>query len=243
MWAASPSKRAEPPWRGYSRASRPCPGCARCRGCGSHPRRGRRKGASGGRSSSRVARRPRRRAAPGVMVTVTRPAPLQKDVHRLAVAVKALAHDGRDAGGADEAPLAEILARGDVGDVHLDRRNADGLERVEQGDAGVCIGGGVEDDAVCTVIIRLLDGVDELALVVRLVERDVYAALLRVGANEGLQVFVGTAAVDPRLADAQHIEVRTVQNENVHFIHSFSMRCAVSSTVPLPSICRSAAAQ
>ena len=85
--------------------------------------------------------------------------------------------------------------------------------------------------------------VDELALVVRLVERDVHAALLRVGADEGLQVFVGTAAVDPRLADAQHIEVRTVQNENVHFIHSFSMRCAVSSTVPSPSICRSAAAQ
>ena len=107
----------------------------------------------------------------------------------------------------------------------------------------MCIGGGVEDDAVCTVIIRLLDGVDELALVVRLVERDVHAALLRVGADEGLQVFVGTAAVDPRLADAQHIEVRAVQNENVHFIHSFSMRCAVSSTVPSPSICRSAAAQ
>ena len=38
-----------------------------------------------------------------------------------------------------KAALAEILARGDVGDVHLDRRNADGLERVEQGDALVCV--------------------------------------------------------------------------------------------------------
>ena len=69
----------------------------------------------------------------------------------------------RAAGHADVGNAAERFPRIDIRQMDLGRRQTDGLERVEQGDAGVRIGGGVEDDAVRTVIIRLLDGVDERA--------------------------------------------------------------------------------
>ena len=54
--------------------------------------------------------------------------------------------------------------------MHLDRRDADGLDCVEDGDAGVRIGGGIDHDAVVDAV-GLLDFFDECALVVRLEER------------------------------------------------------------------------
>lgn len=43
---------------------------------------------------------------------------------------------------------AEVLAGGDIAQVHLHDRGADGADRVEQGNAGMGIGCRVEDDAV-----------------------------------------------------------------------------------------------
>ena len=63
--------------------------------------------------------------------------------------------------------LAEVLALRHVGQMHLDRRNGDGLQRVQNGDARVCVGGGIDDDAVVDAVGGL-DLVDQRTLVVGL---------------------------------------------------------------------------
>lgn len=54
----------------------------------------------------------------------------------------------RAAGHAGVGNAAERLPRVDVRQMDLGRRQADGLERVEQGDGRVRIGGGIDDEAV-----------------------------------------------------------------------------------------------
>src|SRR6185312_14688144 len=90
---------------------------------------------------------------------------------RQLVALAAEAADDPARGAAYEGIVAEFLAAEDVREMHLDDRQGGGGERVEDGYGGVGIGAGVEDDAV-GALPRLLDPVDELALVVRLAEID-----------------------------------------------------------------------
>ena len=111
--------------------------------------------------------------------------------------------------------LAEILAGVDVAEVHLDGGDADGLERVENGDAGVGVGGGVYDDAV-DALICALDGVDYRALVVGLEELAVDAELGAAGADLVDEVEIGAPAVNLRLAYAEKVDVGAVYNEETH---------------------------
>ena len=77
-----------------------------------------------------------------------------------------MAADGFDRSIADVAHLAERLALGHLGDVHLHRRYADALRRVRYRDRGVRICGRIKNDAVNAVKIRLLYRVNEVTLVV-----------------------------------------------------------------------------
>jgi hypothetical protein len=62
-----------------------------------------------------------------------------------------------------------FVARVDIGNVDLDHRPLERLDRIEDGDRGEGIAGRIDDDGVRRLSCRL-DPVDELALMVRLVK-------------------------------------------------------------------------
>ena len=110
--------------------------------------------------------------------------------------------------------MAKGFARVDVGEMHFDdRQRRNRAHRVVDGDRGVGVGAGIDDDAG-GLLAGFLDPVDEIALVVGLAEIDLQpeprAGLLAVGLDVGQRL----AAIDARLALAEHIEVGTVQDEN-----------------------------
>ena len=88
-------------------------------------------------------------------------------VDRVEIALEAKAHERLDAGQTRVGDLAEVLALRHVGQMHLDCRNGDGLQRVQNGDARVRVGGGIDDDAVVNAVGGL-DLVDQRTLVVGL---------------------------------------------------------------------------
>ena len=67
---------------------------------------------------------------------------------RHAVALEAEACVGFDTGHARIGYLPEGFSCRDVGDMHLDRRQGNGLEGIEDGNACMGVGGGIDDDAV-----------------------------------------------------------------------------------------------
>jgi hypothetical protein len=67
---------------------------------------------------------------------------------------------------------AKLLARMNIGDVHLDGRHTGRKHGVKDGNRRMGVGGRVEDDAGGLVAPRLLDPLDDLALPVRLPELD-----------------------------------------------------------------------
>ena len=77
------------------------------------------------------------------------------------------------------------------------------------------IGTGIDDDAV-RLAVGLLDGVHQISLVVGLIQRNFNADLRRMGFNEPAKIRIGGLAVDLRFTDSQHVEVRTVNDKNVH---------------------------
>ena len=134
----------------------------------------------------------------------------------MCVALQPLAGDGGEAGQAGVANLAEVLADFDGADVDLDGGDGDGLEGVEDCDARVRVGGRVDDDAV-DLTVSLLDLVDDAALVVGLEDFDLVKALRGACLLADLdQAVVVVAAVDARLANAEHVEVGTVDDECFH---------------------------
>ena len=69
--------------------------------------------------------------------------------------------------------VAKVLAREDIREMHLDDRRVDRADGVVKGDRGVRVGAGVQNDS--RRVGRLVQPVDQLALVVRLAEDDVEA--------------------------------------------------------------------
>ena len=90
--------------------------------------------------------------------------------------------------------------------------NADGQEGVQEGYAGVGVGGGIEDDAVVDSPGGL-DLVYQVSLVVGLVNSSLQAQGLGRALDEGQKVVVGGGAVNLRLPQAQQIEIGTVENQ------------------------------
>src|SRR5262245_53826676 len=112
------------------------------------------------------------------------------------------------------------LALVDVCDVQLDDRAVEHLQGVKdrQRREGEC---GRIDDDTGSAVDRLMDPADDLGLAVRLPEFD------RVGARRlaaiALDIGQGRLAVDFRLALAQAIEVRTIQNVNRFHLYTLSL--------------------
>ena len=108
--------------------------------------------------------------------------------------------------------LAEGLPRVDVGKMDFrdgQRRNrADG---VVDGDRGVGIGTGIDDDSGA-LAARLLNPVDQLAFVVGLPENDFQTVRFGALFDRILDIGKRLPAIDFRLAAANQIEVRPVED-------------------------------
>ncbi len=120
-------------------------------------------------------------------------------------------------------------------------RDGDRLDGVEERDARMRIRARVDDDSV-RFPVRSLDPVDQIPFVVRLVQFDLNAALFRVFPDRGAEGIVILLAVNRRLADPEHIDVRSVDYQDLHFTSSRIMY-AVSFAFRPDLICRSHAAR
>src|SRR5262245_4640156 len=108
--------------------------------------------------------------------------------------------------------MAPGLAREDVRDVHLDRRNAHRLEGVMDRNRRGGEACAVDDDAGGLFRTGLLDTVDQLALVIGAMKLDREAMALAGLAAELLHILDGGAAIEFRLAAAEQVHVRAVEN-------------------------------
>src|SRR5262249_24720475 len=106
--------------------------------------------------------------------------------------------------------VAEAFARVDVADVHLDDRDLHREDRVENRHGCRGVAGGIDHDPDRLVPCRLLNPVDDRALVVRLAKLDRDVETLAGLAAQLLDVGERGAAVGLRLARAEQIEVRTI---------------------------------
>ena len=166
---------------------------------------------------------------------------LLQQLQRVGVALEAFAGDGGEAGQAGVAYLAEVLAGLHGADVDLHCGDGDGLEGVEDRHARVRVGRRVDDDTV-DLSVRLLDFIDDAAFVVGLEDLDLVKALRGSGLLADLdQAVVVVAAIDARLANAEHVEVGAVDDECFHdcFLCGWAGGAAERKTttkVPVPFV-------
>lgn len=102
----------------------------------------------------------------------------------------------------------------DIRNMHFYNRRADSRHRIAQTDTGVSISTGIEHDSLCLPEPVLLDGINEVALVIAL---NVGQAVSREEPLEFFQIILKTAVpVQVGFALPEQVEVRSVQNQDVH---------------------------
>ena len=106
--------------------------------------------------------------------------------------------------------VVDRLALVDIRDVQLDLRPLEHFERVEDRDRGEAVAGRIDDDPGRLDPGRV-DGLDDLALEIRLAELDGKAELGRIGLAPAADLVQRRMPVDLGLALPQQIEVRPVQ--------------------------------
>ena len=99
--------------------------------------------------------------------------------------------------------------------MHLDGGDTHAFDRVQQGYAGMGIGGGVDYDAV-TAVVGALYGVHKGAFVIGLNKLRINTKLCCLGTYQLHKIAVGLSAVYFGLADAQHIQIGAVNNQYFH---------------------------
>lgn len=114
--------------------------------------------------------------------------------------------------------VPECFPRVDVGKMDLDRRDGYRRDGVTQGNAGVGQAAGVDDDAVDPFRSSLMNAINQLSFVVGLKAGDCHNSLGSQGDQAAIDVVKRLPSVDFGFADAEEVEVRTVQNEDMHDI-------------------------
>src|SRR5690554_5073361 len=99
--------------------------------------------------------------------------------------------------------------------MHLDVRNVDRSQCVTQGDAGVRVGGRVDDDEINAFRGSRLDPVNELTFMVALERFEQNPVRLRAGVIGGVNVAQRGTSLRSRLARAEKVQIGTVQYQNL----------------------------
>ena len=109
--------------------------------------------------------------------------------------------------------MPEALARENVGQMHLNHRQTHGTDRIVDGDGGVRVRARIDDDTAGRGH-RLLDPVDQRALLVGLAEIDRQAEAFACHRAIALDIGQALGTIDARLARAEQVQVGTVEDED-----------------------------
>ncbi len=110
--------------------------------------------------------------------------------------------------------MTKALAGVNVADVHFDGRNFHRRQSVMQGDRGMGIAPGIDDDPGRLCGMRLVDEIDQFAFAIGLPAIGLQAELLRGLGAKFLDIGKCRMAIGLRLAHPQQIEVRAVEHVN-----------------------------
>jgi len=114
---------------------------------------------------------------------------------------------------ADVGLVAKRVALVDVGQMNLDHGQFRRLQRIENGDRGMAVGRGINDDAVLN-LPRLLDPANDLTFQVALAKVDRQAQIGSPVGTRRFQVGQRVGAVDGRFPKSQHVEIRAVDDQH-----------------------------
>src|SRR5436305_1301340 len=109
----------------------------------------------------------------------------------------------------------KLVARVDVRDMHLEDRPFEDLHCVEYRYRRERIGGRIDDQRV-GFRARRLDQVDQNALMVRLMERELRAREISELLATGLDRIERRRSVDMRLSNPQHVQIGAIDDHDAH---------------------------
>src|SRR5215467_2501547 len=146
---------------------------------------------------------------------------LDQELQRQYVSVESEPCDHAAGSARGHAVRSPFLARVNVRDVNLHHRQREGLEAIVQGERIVGESAGIDDHAGGSRRLFLQE-VDDLALAVALEERQFNFQLRGVRLHEVVEVGERLRAVNVRLALAEQVEVRPVDDDDL--AHAIALR-------------------
>lgn len=110
--------------------------------------------------------------------------------------------------------VAESLARMDIRDMHFNIGNADRFQRIGDGDAGVAVSSGIDNDKADPLIVRTLNPIHQFAFMVALESFELQPRDPCSGFHFLVDVGQRRLAVDIGFARAKQVQVGAMQNQN-----------------------------
>ena len=122
--------------------------------------------------------------------------------------------------------VAEGFAAVDVAQMHFYDGYGDGANGVEQGDGGMCVGAGVEYDAIKACFIGAVELFDQMAFDVTLVVVEFHVGVL---GFQGSETFLHCGrTIDARFTSAEALQIGAVENKYLHIL--IILRCGLIYT-------------
>jgi len=115
-----------------------------------------------------------------------------------------------------QGPMPEGLPPMDVAQVNLHEGKRRGQQGVPQGNGGVGVGAGIDQDAVGLLSGRRLNGIHEAPLMVALGTTETDAPLPGPGRQLSVNLCQGDAPIDTGLTGAQQIQIGSMENQDFH---------------------------
>ena len=135
--------------------------------------------------------------------------------------VEAEADNLPPAGAGGDGFVAEFFPRVDVAHVALDDRHRHGRNRIMQRNGRVRVPTRIEHRAAEAVEVRLLQRINQVALVVGLHTAHLHAELFRFRMAQRKQIVIRLCTVNRLFTQPSQVDVRAVENENLfRFAHS-----------------------